>query len=288
MSRSEQILDLDDDEASTDSGPLPAHQELRLNLERFGFAEFFAESSHDWRVAPPVLAATPLDRAHRAFVTGARSDLLIQRVRAALAPGDLRIDSIPNCPDCLSLCARDVADLRAIASASGLFLQLDAPTAVLAALTPVGGATLRCRVDIPIGKEWGFEHFRERELRWAASNRHDMERTSFGLFRLRFRYRTEVLLRFSGLTYDVPLQEAKFVALKRARSRVLKYEPEARILSVPAICRPPVLIERALLLCSGRLPEFEPRRDQPSVLHYRDVPRDVARTAAVLLHQGIL
>ena len=277
-----------DDTVPADSVGLPLYQDLRLNLERFGFAEFFSVSGgYEWRVTPPVLAVTRMERSYIGFIIGARSDKSIRRLATVAAPNVLTVGSVRHAPDCLSVESNNLSTLTEVASLGGLVFQQDAPIAILSALRVVDGTLLREPVQVPIGKEWSFERFRERELRWAAVTRADMEHASFGLFRLRFRYRTDILFRWSGVTYITSLQEGKYIALKRARKRILRYDPATFTLSVPAICRPPTLIERALLLCSGRLPVFEIHSNAPSMLHYQRIPRAVARTASALLRQEL-
>jgi len=287
--RSDPEMDEDDNDAeASDPAALPLYQELRLNLERFGFAEFFsATTDHDWRVTPPVLAVSQAANAYTGFIIGARSDRLIRRVEIAAPRGSLRVEPVEHSPDSLSVESDELSTLGVLASAVGLVFQQDAPNAILATLRAVDSAVMGQRVDVPIGKEWSFERFLERELRWGVVTRTDMESAPFGLFRLRFRYRTEILMRWSGISYVTSLQEAKYLALKRARKTVLNYDAGTLTFSVPAICRPPTLIERALLLCSGRLPAFEIRRGAPAFLHYQRIPRIVARTASALLRQEL-
>ena len=68
----------------------------------------------------------------------------------------------------------------------------------------------------------------------------------------------------------------------RPRNRVLGYAAADKVLSVTATCRPPALIERALVLCSGRLPAFNNGR-----LNFQQVGRSVAQAAAAVLGQRL-
>jgi hypothetical protein len=272
----------------SDQSKLPLYQTLRLNFERLGFAEFFAASGEEeWRVAPPVLVIAQSATRQTGFLTGARSDSLMRRIQTTLAPDSFRIKPQENCPDSVVLETDDASLLPRLAASAGLVAQRDAPTAILAALRELSVNDLIGPVDPPLGKEWTFERFRERDLRWEDTGRTDMDRASFGLFRLRFRYRTEILLRWGGRAYQTGLAEGKYLALKRVRKRVLVYDPADASLVVPAICRPPILIDRALILCSGQLPRLEIRGNS-AYLHYQDIPSAVAWTAASLLRQGLL
>src|SRR5438094_5357923 len=79
----------------------------------------------------------------------------------------------------------------------------------------------------------------------------------------------------------------KFRVLARRGRRVLRYDRKERCLSLPAICRPPLLLERALILCSGFPASFSVVRNRPT-LTYRDIPEEVAGMAAELLRQDFL
>jgi hypothetical protein len=67
----------------------------------------------------------------------------------------------------------------------------------------------------------------------------------------------------------------------------LRFDRKERHLSLPAIFRPPLLTERALVLCSGFPPFFSVVRGWPT-LTYREVPEEVAGMAAEVLRQDFL
>jgi hypothetical protein len=91
-------------------------------------------------------------------------------------------------------------------------------------------------------------------------------------------------LRWAGVTYRVPVQVGKYAVLSVHRG-VFSYDSSHRVISVLPMLRPPMLIERALILCSGRLPRFNSTSGR---LEYFDIPFDVARLAAQLLRQEIV
>src|SRR4051794_4246048 len=60
---------------------LPLHQDLRLNLERYGHVEFFDGAGVSaWRVTPPSLAATRYGDRWLAVLAGARTTQLMERI----------------------------------------------------------------------------------------------------------------------------------------------------------------------------------------------------------------
>jgi hypothetical protein len=81
----------------------------------------------------------------------------------------------------------------------------------------------------------------------------------------------------------------KFLVLRQRRRRrqVLRYDAQDRMLSTPASCRPPFLVERALILCSGLPPSYEDAGPGGGSLHYTEIPQDIAALAAGLLRQEL-
>jgi hypothetical protein len=67
---------------------------------------------------------------------------------------------------------------------------------------------------------------------------------------------------------------------------VLRYDHHTGRLSLPASCRPPFLIERALILCSGSPPSYEGGPGGGN-LHYVGIPNAIAMAAAGLLRQEL-
>jgi hypothetical protein len=79
----------------------------------------------------------------------------------------------------------------------------------------------------------------------------------------------------------------KYRVLSRHKRRVLRYNRKERSLTLPAIFRPPLLTERALILCSGFPPSLSVVYGRPK-LTYRDIPEEVAGMTAEVLSQDLL
>ncbi len=277
------------DEASTEESSgrdsFPLYQALRLNLQRLGHAEFFAGAGgRDWRVTPPSLAVTRHPRGCLGVVAGARSSNLLRRLQNATAGTEFEAISAAACPDQLRLFANDLDTLHGVAQRVGLALQMGAPGALLMSLPAVDDPTVRRRADLPFGAAWRIERFAVSDLRWRPATRDEAVNTGAGLFRFSFRYQHYILLCTRGIAFRIPNQVGKYIVLRRARRRVLQYDARARRLSVPGICRPPFLIERGLILCSGVPPSFHAAT---GVLDYSDVPADIAGLSSALLRQEI-
>jgi hypothetical protein len=266
-------------------GGLPLHQELRLMLERLGHAEFFASGCEGgWRIAPPVWAVHGTD-APSAVLCGARTLPLLDRVRSAnLSPVALHVDEDAAAPTIFRLTGPSAQDLRAAAATTGIAVQFDVPRAILCAQPPVA-ADYEEIADLPLGRDWIIEQFNVESLRWKVSSREEGCTAREGLFRFRLPYQRRNFLRRRGRSYEMEGAAAKYALLHRARRHVFRYVPEASACVVPATCRPPTLVERALILCSGRLPAFDA---SGATLTYGSVSADIARLAARLLDQEMV
>jgi hypothetical protein len=195
-------------------------------------------------------------------------------------------------PDCVRLVASDLAGLEAVAKAGGLHIQLEAPASILAAIPPVDDPRSRVSADAPSVPGWMIERFMPSTLRWTPRNHQNERELEFGdvcecrtgLFRFRMNYHRFHYLRWRERTYSVHVQVGKYAVLRHRRVRnLLQYDPSRSMLSVPVSCRPPLLIERALILCTGLLPDLDKTAGR---LEYA-VPREIARLAAGLLRQEI-
>jgi hypothetical protein len=289
-----EMLHLPDDEATGARAPeedarqggLPLHQELRMMLERLGHAEFFAGGCEGgWRITAPVWAASDAEAEVSAVLCGARSVPTLQRIQGAnFGQASLQVEDESSAPAVYRLTAGTSDALMSAAQATGISIQPDAPRGLLCALSPV------CQMyeeiaDLPLGREWIVEQYDPESLRWKASSREEGCLTRNGLFRFRLPYQRRHFLRRRGRSFEMEGAAAKYALLRRRRISVFRYIPAAKECVLPASCRPPTLVERALILCSGRLPRFEASN---ATVTYSSVSADIARLAARLLDQEIL
>jgi hypothetical protein len=108
------------------------------------------------------------------------------------------------------------------------------------------------------------------QLDWFRVDQPDDE----GVFRFDS-YRPEFRVVRNGSAKKVARSVAVYTGLARARISVIDYRLESHELRIPARARPPGLYARALTLCTGRLPVFEPRT---GTLCYASVPGQFAAT----------
>lgn len=277
-----------EDEDTFDQFALPFYQTLRLNLQRMGHAEFFAGAGDgaDWRVTPPSLAVTQHLGGCCGILVGARSPKLLRRVYEAAGAATLEIQVLPAYPDQILAIADDLRALRVMAEGAGLLLQRDAPAALLTSLPPIDDVCVRHPAQLPFGADWRIDRFSPEDLSWLSATMGEAGSAPGGLFRFSLRHQRYMLYCSGGVAARVPGQVGKYLVLRRRRRQVLRYDVDTRSLSVPASCRPPFLVERALILCSGSPPSYE-GGSRSGMLRYAQIPESIAAIAATILRQEV-
>jgi hypothetical protein len=278
------------DEAKTgeDVAEFPLHQQLRLNFENLAHVEFRAhQCERGWRVTPPTLAAHVTRDGIRSVLCGARSPDLRERLVDAAKNLNYEVLSAKGIPDVFRFTSLNGATLADITAQVGIIFQRDAPMAILSNLPPsTPPSRSESPQDFPVGDEWIIHQFDAGEGVWRKTERRQLEALRFGVLKFSSTFqRDRYFLRWKGLTFERPRAIAIYALLRHRRRRVLSYDPAIQTLSLPAICRPPRLVERSLALCSG----FPPAYDNPtSTLKYYDVPLQIAQFTAELLRQPLL
>jgi hypothetical protein len=273
------------------AGDLPVYQSVRLGLQRLAHVEFYSSTAEaDWRVVPPALAVHQEGDQWVGILCGARPPGLRHRIGSGTVTWESQ--AVPGMPDRIRLVAPDLATLETASKGAGVHIQANAPESLFAAIPPVDDPRSRVPAKAPVAPGWTIEKFLTSTLRWTArdpTNERDLESRDVdgcrtGLFRFRLKHQRFHYLRWRGKMYSVGVQVGKYAILWHRRvRRSLEYDPSRSLLLVPVTCRPPLLIERGLILCSGLLPSLDRATRH---LQYA-VPRSVARLASGLLRQEI-
>jgi hypothetical protein len=263
---------------------LPHYQVLRLNLQRLGHVEFSSDDGDiRWRVTPPTLALTDAPDGPMGVLVGARSDSVIRRVAESSKQLFRDIYAAPDCPD-QAVFRGPIHQLRAMASQAGLLVQENAALALLSCIPSVDDPASRWQGVVPTGANWSISRWSVRDQTWQTITRKQFGSATNGLFKFSQRHQTIPVLVIRQEAFAVPMAVGKFVQLHARRTRILRYDRQAKRLTIPATYRPPFLVERALILCSGRPPKYEILGGR-GVLFYDDVSDQVARSAATILRQ---
>lgn len=280
-------LDNDGEEAAQFEA-YPLYQRLRFNLQSLGHVEFDAKGCDDgWRVAPPVLALNSHDGHTTGVLCGARLPQLVSCFLANGAPFNCQIRPFPECPDAILVSASDPNQLFGLAQTTGVGCQPDAPVNLLIRLPHITDSAWSTPVELPFGRDWRVHRFvvERRSRRWTDSSVEEAQRTSTGLFRFTRFSRPDHFVRSAGRTFRISGQVGKYRILLEKRRNVLRFDRQTRCLTVPAICRLPMLVERALVICSGKPPRYN---EQNGTLTYFDVNDGIAGLAAEILCQSFL
>lgn len=271
----EETMEPDEENAGDLSdSELSLYQRLRLNLERLAHVEFRGQDfPNGWCVVPPTIALTSGERV--GILCGARTGPLISSIRNA---GAVRVTAQSECPDRIEILPGCPFDR--IAADNGLLIQHDATESLLAAHPPVDEWQLRSSRELPFGKDAPVSRFCISTLGWTTSSPDEARKTPLGLFRWQVMYDRHYYFKQRTKTYRLPVQVGKYLLLSHARRRVLAYEPTTQMLSMPVVCRPPMLIDRALTLRTGLIPEI-----RQGILIYENITKEIAMTTAAILRQ---
>ena len=275
------VSDYDSDRIATNTSDFPMYQKIRLALQHLGHVEFpLKELDLRWRVVPPVIALLP-NKLNEGVLCGARSPDLLKRLRHLDGIETIRTKK-PGMPQRLLIRGSPLA-IASAATHLGCLIQEDAATTILTGVPNVRDSTAWFRTEIPETSGWTVHRFSSSRLRWVNMTGEDVMVIRTGFFGFVMKHQTFYYLRWHGSSYNVPVQSGKYAVMRRKHG-ILTYDTPTKTLSVPVICRPPLLIERALVLCSGILPHFDSVSRR---VKYLNVPPDVARLAARLLRQEL-
>lgn len=284
-SATEELVPDDGERNSKTSEGFRLYQRLRFNLQRLAHVEFDAAGCENgWRVTPPTLALSrQAIRGVVGVLCGARLPETIRQFEHAAGAACER-HTIPEQPDVIRVLAPSIELLMALAASAGMRAQPDAPTAILGCLPHADNLAMWRETPLPFGKDWKVERFeiRRKSYCWTTASVTEANQMLDGLFRFtRFQIPSH-FLRVGGRTFKVSGQAGKFFLLAKRGRKVLHYDRSTQCLTVPGICRPPLLADRALVLCSGYLPCYDSAK---RVLVYREVPEGIAGLAADILRQ---
>lgn len=284
-------LDLAGDTDDTGEGS-QLHQRIRLNLERLGHVEFDAAGCEDgWRAVPPALALSRTGSKAIAVLCGARTPALLEKLERAAEGLALERAQQSDCPDVIRITTDEPRALTGCAGRAGFRCQAEAPAALLSHLPPVdflGGCKA---VPLPaMGKNWEVKQFviDRKQMKWNTVTIQEANAsTGLALFCFTRFQVPHYFLREGSVTLKLSGAAGKYYVLYRRQKRVLKYDSRQQRLTMPAIFRPPLLTERALILCSGFPPSVDTSGRRP-MLTYRDIPEEIAGLAAAVLRQDSL
>jgi hypothetical protein len=271
----------DSDDTRIDMQTFPIYHRIRQNLERLGHAEFFrGDFPNGWRIVPPILASGSNEDQYVGILCGARTDQIMNRISAFSADISIEVTAQPECPDRIQIRARSLSQLQQLANHAGLSFQPDTPRMLMAVIPPIDDYQLRKPAELPFGSEWDVSRFSTQTLGWIAATAANARQSSFGLFRFNTPFQPQYYLKLNSKAFRLPVQVGKYIVIRKARRSVLSFSTDSKTLCMPVTCRPPLLIDRALTLCSGLIPDLD-----AGSLKYRNIDKEIALVTFQLLRQ---
>ncbi len=227
------------------------------DFSALGHAEI--EPNGSWRIAPPVLAMTESEEtgACKAVLCGARSPRLLQRLESACARTDT--DCIEQCqvarPSVYAVIGTCDADLMAAAAEAKIPFQRDAAFTLLACLPKIRDWP-RTECPMVAGRVGEVSRFSRSQLTWIASSLEEAAQARRGFFRIQRDWDHVHLLK-QGANSQAQIEPRAGRLAAAERAKVVRWDIASRSLRMPWALYPPALIARALVLCSGKLPETD-------------------------------
>lgn len=226
-----------------------------------------------WCIAPPVLAglSTHPGGEHQALLCGART----QGVTAALAAAAEDVGGHvvrllqPPAPDVIRVITPTASALGDLAHRTQLPLQHNAALALLACLPSIREWP-RTPCAMVQGRVNAVLRFSRSRLRWVPSTLQEAmgHRGFFSISRSWDR--VFILKATPSECARIEPRAGQIAAVPKMRA--LEWDGATRSLGFPARLQPPMLIARALTLCSGTAPTIE-----GGYLRFREIPPDVLR-----------
>lgn len=272
-------------------------------LDSLGHCDFnFSNDGNDKvYIAPPVLVRLPCAGFPQAILAGARSPTTIQQLSAACQSIGQHInlevteqtDELPLIPKRVAVQAEDVEELEAIANSLQIpFLQTPSAWSLLHFAGSLDDylATLQWSREPEL--TWKRQTFDPSSLQFQSKEKID---TNIHLSRYSHpsQNRQYYYLWQDGMCAKINLDWGRYAILKELKLNVIIYDKRRFLMAVPASAKLPLLLERALALCSGnvgkyieKLPSLLPKIKKFNL--FTAIPPPIAEMTAAKLNQTLI
>ena len=213
-----------------------------------------------WRIAPPVLAGLPPEESGSAAVLcGARTASLLRRLSEACASEGawMERNEVAGRPALIRVAAQGASVLASTADAAGIPLQNDAGFTLLAC-TPTIGEWPRKPCPMVSGQVGMVRRFSRSRIEWVASTIEEAETLPHGFFQVERDWDRVDIIKAGHAECAYIDRRAGCLAVC-AKRKLISYDAASRTLRMPRALFPPVLVSRALSLCTGALPQIGDR-----------------------------
>lgn len=234
------------------------------NLAMLGHLEIVNGMS--WRIAPPVLAGLPSDRADGpcAILCGARTPGVLTSLGTACrsAGAQMTVTVVPDRPSIVRVTAASKTALASAAAEAGIPLQRETAFTLLACLPTIRN-WLRTPCPMVAGRVHTVRRFSRSKVRWVSSTLAEATDAKAGFFRIKRDWDWVSILK-TGVTDCAYIDDRAGRLAVAYRLREARWNAHSRTLSLPSQLYPPGTIGRALTLCTGSLPQFDATSHQVS------------------------
>jgi len=263
------------------SGRLSPYVQLRLDFQSLSHAEFW---ENNWRVTPSTIALTRQSNLYRGVANGGRSPKLVESLQRGYPGLNININGDSTNPDSVTMMAESMSPLIEFAERNELHVQQNAATNLLVSYGQSFDRSHFSADPVPPGPEWQISRFSTQTLSWINASQQDVERAKKSLFSYNSRDETHYFISRLGRTSRITPQYGKYIVLQNLNRSLFHYDSSSQTLYVPGVCRPPLLVDRALILCSGTVPGFD---RSTRLLAYPIVKPSIAKLAANVLRQSL-
>lgn len=227
------------------------------DLSMLGHIEMPSASS--WQIAAPVLAGLPRDESQvdAAILCGARTPALTGRVASACGTvgAQLNITPVPNRPSRICITAPSLSLLADVAQFACIPFQRNAAYTLLACLPGIRNWP-RQPCTMVGGRVETVRRFSASKRQWIESSLGEANAASRGFFRIKRDYDWVSILK-SSLSDCAYIEDRAGRLYMASKLRLASWDGAAGSFSLPIELYPPMLIARALALCTGLLPQFD-------------------------------
>jgi len=231
-----------------------------------------------WSCPPPALV---LSTTGAAFLAGFRNEPLVRRVEECMskvaAVYDVIAQDLAPVAHIWKIGSMEIAEVEALVT--GIVDPLgrevrvvQGPALAIAWQMPRVSEIKKTLTPIHVEDKSDLERFDPKEGRWRKSR---LDRA--GSYRASFHGRRYFYRGGDGRSLETSFELAKLLAAREEGIRLHAYHPGNATLECVVGCQPPGILRRALVSCSGRLPELHGER-----LVYTHVPLEVG---SLLIHK---
>jgi len=231
-------------QSSADEGSAYARMRLRATLSELAHAEFFIGGGTRWRVFQPAIGLLP--KAIGALI-GGRTPRLLDQVRRSAERCRCGVDVQHDDwgPDRVRLDGSEEAIERTAQDAGVRYIP-NLPLALAAEVTPVA-ALLESAAPAAAPRNWSVRSFDLNSLTWVDEL---LPRTAYE-YRSRHGPRRHFVRIARARLFETERRQAVYLAAHLNRVRLIGYDEEAQILTVPGKAPLPDALARAAAACSA-------------------------------------